>query len=94
MLKRTILSLAVALVPVWSSAAEPDRPAIEIAICLDTSGSMQGLIESAKQKLWTVVTDMGTAKPSPVLKVALFQYGNDGLQSENGWVQELCPADG
>lgn len=91
MLKRTLLALTMAVWPVVSQAAELERPTIEIAICLDTSGSMDGLIESAKQKLWAVVTDMGTAKPSPALKVALYQYGNDGLQSENGWVQELCP---
>lgn len=64
---------------------------VDLAICLDTSGSMDGLIESAKQKLWTIVNELATAKPRPRLRVALYQYGNDGLTSENGWVQRLCP---
>ena len=63
---------------------------IDLAICLDTSNSMDGLIESAKQKLWAVVNELATAKPRPVLRVALYQYGNNGLSPSNGWVQQLC----
>jgi len=71
----------------------PARPRrhVDMAICLDTSGSMSGLIQSAKQKLWAVVSELATAKPKPVLRVALYHYGNDGLKSENGWVKQLCP---
>ncbi len=87
----TLALLAGALVSTCSVFAEPPKAAIEIAICLDTSNSMDGLIDAAKQKLWAVVTDMGTAKPSPSLKVALYQYGNDGLDSKTGWVQQLSP---
>ncbi|MDP6542733.1 MAG: vWA domain-containing protein [Phycisphaerae bacterium] len=64
---------------------------VDLAICLDTSGSMSGLIQSAKQKLWAVVNELATARPKPVLRVALYHYGNDGLKSENGWVKQLCP---
>ncbi len=71
--------------------ADPDRKRVDLVICLDTSGSMRGLIESAKQKLWAVVNELATAKPRPALRVALYQYGNTGLSSESGWVQQLCP---
>ncbi len=64
---------------------------IDLVICLDTSGSMGGLIESAKQKLWAVVNELATAKPRPNLRVALYHYGNDGLSPEAGWVKQLCP---
>jgi hypothetical protein len=62
---------------------------VDLAICLDTSNSMDGLIDSAKQKLWAIVNELSTAKPKPILRVALFQYGNDGLNSETGWVQKV-----
>ena len=75
----------------------PPKPApvvktqpVDIAICLDTSSSMSGLIEAAKQKLWAIVNELATAKPQPKLRVALYQYGNDGLTSENGWVRREC----
>jgi hypothetical protein len=70
--------------------AAPARP-VDLAICLDTSGSMQGLIESAKQKLWAVVNELATAKPTPRLRVALLTYGNNGHGAEDGWVRIDVP---
>lgn len=65
--------------------------AVDLAICLDTSGSMDGLIDSARQKIWEIVNDLATAKPRPRLRVALLSYGNDGYESEQGWVRVLVP---
>ena len=81
--------------PTSARTATDTQPAnqmrqVDLAICLDTSGSMEGLIDSAKQKLWAVVNELATAKPRPALRVALYQYGNNGLQQENGWVQRVC----
>ena len=64
---------------------------IELAICLDTSGSMDGLINSVRQKLWTIVNDLAKAEPTPTLRVALLSYGNDGHNAENGWVNVETP---
>ena len=64
---------------------------VELAICLDTSGSMDGLIDSARQKLWTIVNDLAKAEPTPRLRVALLSYGNDGHHEENGWVKVETP---
>jgi len=66
---------------------EPQSRVIDLAICLDTSGSMDGLIDSAKQRLWSIVNDLALAKPAPELRVALLTYGNDGHAPENGWVR-------
>jgi len=60
---------------------------VEMAICLDTSGSMQGLIDAARRKLWAVVNDLALAKPTPKFRVALLTYGNNGHAVENGWVR-------
>lgn len=88
---RRFMTLAAGIIISGSTLLAADQPTIDMAICLDTSNSMDGLIDAAKQKLWAVVSDLGTAKPSPRLRVALYQYGNDGLSSENGWIQQLCP---
>ncbi len=79
-----------------AGAFSPPKPArrIDLAICLDTSNSMDGLISSAKQKLWAVVNELAAARPRPKLRVALYQYGNNGLSSENGWVQQVCELTG
>lgn len=97
---RRIAAAATALVlvaAVGAVAAEKVAPkpagtrSVDLAICLDTSGSMSGLIESAKQKLWAVVNELATARPRPRLRVALYHYGNSGLKAETGWVQQLSP---
>jgi Mg-chelatase subunit ChlD len=73
-------------------AEEKIKPqTIDIVICLDTSGSMDGLIESAKGKLWAIVNDLAKVKPTPDLRVALYQFGNDGLSQQTGWVEQLVP---
>jgi len=69
----------------------PANPVVEIAICLDTSGSMDGLIESAKQKLWQIVNEFVFAEPMPRLRVALYTYGNDGHDPGVGWVRQETP---
>ena len=64
---------------------------VDLALCLDTSGSMSGLIDSAKEKLWSIVNELGRAEPTPVLRVALVTYGNDGHLPEDGWVKLDVP---
>jgi hypothetical protein len=71
--------------------AGPAQPAVDLAICLDTSGSMQGLIDAARAKVWAVVNDLALARPQPRLRVALLTYGNDGHQAEDGWVRLDVP---
>lgn len=86
----TLPILASVLLVAGASAAAEPRP-VDLAICLDTSGSMSGLIESAKQKLWAIVNDLALAQPAPRLRVALLTYGNDGHAAENGWVHLDSP---
>jgi len=76
---------AIAVVPAEPTiAAAPvaTTPLIEIAILLDNSGSMSGLIDQARARLWSIVSSLArTAKggKSPDLRVALYQYGNPGM---------------
>jgi hypothetical protein len=96
-----VLSLAVAMIAATAPLAHDDNhprlgvdgaPApIDLALCLDTSGSMSGLIDAAKQKLWAIVNDLGNARPAPRLRVALLTYGNDGHSPEDGWVRLDVP---
>jgi len=61
---------------------------VDLVIALDTSSSMDGLIDSARQKLWDVVNLLGQAKPAPILRVGLISYGNSGYDSNAGWVRK------
>jgi von Willebrand factor type A domain len=86
-------SLALVLLA-WSfsgrpaAADETPKPkVVDLAICLDTSSSMDGLIDSAKQKLWDIVNDLARAKPTPDVRVALYSYGNNAYDPKTGWVR-------
>jgi hypothetical protein len=82
-----VLLAAVSEVP----ATKEEQRVVDLAICLDTSGSMSGLIESAKTKIWQIVNDLALAEPMPKLRVALLTFGNDGHNAENGWVNIDTP---
>ncbi|MEN0005317.1 MAG: vWA domain-containing protein [Bacteroidota bacterium] len=67
---------------------------IQIALLLDTSNSMDGLLEQTKSQLWkmiNVMTELEKEGSTPVIEIALFQYGNDFLLPLNGYVQRLLP---
>lgn len=58
------------------------QPRIDIAIALDTSGSMSGLINAAREKLWTIVNEASRTQPAPILRVALLTYGSSGSEAD------------
>ncbi len=71
----------------------PNRNIVKIALLLDTSNSMDGLINQAKAQLWDIVNQFTYAKCGndgrPDLKIALYQYGNDELSSKEGYIQQV-----
>jgi len=56
------------------------RPQIEVCFVLDTTGSMSGLIEGAKQKIWSIANEIATAKPTPDIRFGLIGYRDRGDQ--------------
>ena len=63
--------------PVTKTAAKT-KPRIEVCFVLDTTGSMSGLIEGAKQKIWSIANEMVSAKPTPELRFGLVGYRDRG----------------
>ena len=54
------------------------KPRIEVCFVLDTTGSMGGLLEGAKQKIWSIANEMISAQPTPELKLGLIGYRDRG----------------
>jgi hypothetical protein len=54
------------------------RPQVEVAFVLDTTGSMGGLLEGAKRKVWAIANQIARGQPAPLLKVALVGYRDVG----------------
>ena len=57
---------------------KPTKPRIEVCFVLDTTASMSGLIEGAKQKIWSIANEMISAKPTPELKLGLIGFRDRG----------------
>ena len=70
---------------------ETVTPQIDVVIALDVSGSMAGLIESAKQRLWDIVNEIGRAQPQPELRLAILSYGRPSYGVETGYVKIDLP---
>jgi hypothetical protein len=73
-------------------AINTETPRIQLAILLDTSNSMDGLIDQTRNQLWQIVNEFSTAKKNgatPILEIALFEYGNDGLSANTGYIRKL-----
>jgi hypothetical protein len=60
------------------AAPAPAKPRVEVVFCLDTTGSMGGLIEAAKQKIWSISNQIANGKPTPDLKIGLVAYRDRG----------------
>lgn len=64
---------------------EPPAPAperaesvIDVVFVLDTTGSMSGLLEGAKQKIWSIANTIATAQPRPTVRMGLVGYRDIG----------------
>lgn len=96
--KNCVLTL-LSIVLIWhlSAFAMPSPPAkdqsIQLALLLDTSNSMDGLIDQAKSQLWKIVNELADAKCAdgkrPNIRIALYEYGNDNLSSSEGYIRQV-----
>ena len=81
-----LCALAFAVLPAFATSkpdqiekpTQPAKPRMEICFVLDTTGSMSGLIEGAKQKIWAIANEMISAKPTPEIRMGVIGYRDRG----------------
>lgn len=69
-------------------------PTIQLAILLDGSGSMDGLLEQAKIQIWDIINATSKANKDnedATIEVALFVYGKDSISKNEGYIKMLSP---
>jgi hypothetical protein len=72
----------------------PARDKVQIALILDTSSSMDGLIDQARSQLWKVVNTFVDARrdgAAPYVEVSLYEYGNNALGVDNNYIRQVQP---
>jgi len=76
------------------NATTTKKQRIQLALLLDTSNSMDGLIDQAKAQLWNIVNELAKARRDSTdadVTIALYEYGNDGLSVSNGYIRQVVP---
>ncbi len=74
--------------------AAHSAPRVQIALLLDTSSSMDGLIDQARRQLWQVVNTFAKARRGSQLaklEIALYEYGKSSLSAEGGYIRQIVP---
>lgn len=84
--------LQIAQPPIVAKRAAQGK--IQIAILLDTSGSMDGLINQARTRLWSIVSELGKGTRNgrrPIIELALYEYGKQSLEASDGYIRRIMP---
>ncbi len=68
----------VTKVPVRSKPAADNRDTLEMVFVLDTTGSMGGLLDGAKQRIWGIINDVMQKPSKPRVRVGLVAYRDLG----------------
>jgi hypothetical protein len=69
-------------------------PTIQIAILLDTSNSMDGLLSQAKKQIWKIINEISKANKNNkevIIEVAIFEYGKSSIPREEGYIKMHTP---
>lgn len=64
-----------------------EKPIVEAVFVIDTTSSMSGMIEGAKQKIWAIANTLVSAKPTPRIKLGLVAYRDRG----DAYVTQIIP---
>jgi len=70
------------------------HPRVQVAILLDTSNSMDGLIGQAKTELWRIVNEIARYQRggcAPDVEVGLYEYGKASLAAGEGYLRMVSP---
>ena len=74
-----LMGIAAALaIAAATASAQAERPRVEVAFVLDSTGSMGGLIEGAKQKIWSIANALIARRPAPEVRIGLVSYRDRG----------------
>jgi len=67
---------ATPILPTVPQVQQP--PQVEVVFALDTTGSMEGLIDGAKRKIWSIANFISSAQPKPDVRIGLVAYRDVG----------------
>lgn len=91
-MKKIFLTAFLISISMISINAQQISRKVQLAILFDTSNSMDGLIDQAKTRIWSIVNEVSSLTyqgQTPKLEIAIYQYGNDGLEASQNYIQQV-----
>lgn len=85
MIRTALAAFATLLMTISIATAQETRP-VDVVVMLDTSGSMENLLDATRARVWDVVNELGRMKPTPELRVGLISFGTDKAGEEQGHI--------
>lgn len=79
---------------IQTQSTQTQAKKVKLALLLDTSSSMDGLINQAKAQLWNIVNELNGAKCDNTeveLQIALYEYGKSSLPASEGYIRMVTP---
>ena len=64
--------------PIADMNADSRQAQIEVVFVLDTTSSMSGMIQAAKDNIWSIASTMAAADPAPKIKMGLVAFRDRG----------------
>jgi len=60
--------------PIGHHVVIDEKAKVDVVFVLDTTGSMEALIQTAKEKIWSIATTMASAQQAPEIRIGLVAY--------------------
>lgn len=67
------------------------RGSIDIVLCLDLSGSTNGLLDDVREKLWEIVNQVNSYRPAPEFRIGIIGFSRPSFKQEYSYVKVLQP---
>tara|TARA_B100000508_G_scaffold137355_1_gene131546 strand:+ start:58424 stop:59572 length:1149 start_codon:yes stop_codon:yes gene_type:complete len=75
-----------------NQARQGQEKKVQVAILFDTSNSMDGLINQARARIWSIINTLSKLEyqgVKPSLEISLYEYGNSGLSESTKFIRQL-----
>jgi Mg-chelatase subunit ChlD len=76
--QRNVIESPVVVKPAVKTESADQQSKIQVVFSLDCTGSMSGLIQAAKDKIWSIATGLSQADPKPDISIGFLFYRDRG----------------
>ena len=89
--KSLLISLTLVLYTGSTYSPSKGRAVIDVVLCLDLSGSTNGLLDDVREKIWEIVNQVNSYRPAPEFRIGVIGFSRPSFGSGTSYVKVLQP---